>query len=342
MSIAPFKTAIIGFGKIGAGYADDPAMARYYPYATHAQVLAEHPAFSWEAVVDFSGEALSLARERWRVPYAFKNIDELIDRYEPEVVVLATPPENRREILDRLLTVRAVIVEKPLGISVGESKKFIEYCTRQKLLVQVNLWRRADEVFRRLAENELARLVGQIQVVFGIYGNGLLNNGTHMVDFIRMLIGEIRAVQALNSKVSCYRAGPLKGDMNIPFNLYLHNGLVATFQPVKFEYYRENGLDIWGEKGRLAIMQEGLGIYFYPRSNNRAMQDEQEISSNVPEIIESTVGNALYLLYSNLAMSLLGETALWSSGQSALRSEDVINAIFDSFNSNGKIIELSS
>ena len=41
------RTVLVGCGEVGAGYATDPLMARHYPYATHAQVLAAHPAFAW-------------------------------------------------------------------------------------------------------------------------------------------------------------------------------------------------------------------------------------------------------------------------------------------------------
>ena len=61
-------TVVIGFGKVGAAYADDPLTGKYYSYVTHAQVLANHPSFEWKAVVDVSDEALQLAEEQWQIP----------------------------------------------------------------------------------------------------------------------------------------------------------------------------------------------------------------------------------------------------------------------------------
>lgn len=341
MSLLPLRTAVIGFGKIGAGYADDPVMARHYPYATHAQVLAEHPAFAWQAVVDPSDEALSLARKRWHIPHACRDLDELSARFAPEVLVLATPPEGRTDILLRFPRVKAVVVEKPLGRNAQEREAFVAYCAARELLVQVNLWRRSDAFFRKLAETELSRLVGGVQAVFGIYGNGLLNNGTHMVDFARMLFGEIAAVQALGTPDAAYPAGPLRNDLNIPFLLQMQDGPPVVFHPVRFEHYRENGLDIWGEKGRLAILQEGLGIYFFPRRDNRAMRHEREIASDVPQRLESTVGSALYRAYDNLAAALAGQAPLWSPLASARKSEAAVQAIFESLQGRGETVALS-
>ena len=42
--------------------------------------------------------------------------------------------------------------------------------------------------------------VGKIQTGTIIYGNGLKNNGIHFIDQIRMILGEVSSVQALNKK----------------------------------------------------------------------------------------------------------------------------------------------
>ena len=340
MTRPELHTVLVGFGKVGAGYAEDPVIARYYPYATHAQVLAVHPDFAWEAVVDLSDAALEIARNRWKIPFVVHSIEELMPHYQPEIAVIATPPESRLAIIEQLPTLRAVLVEKPLGLTVAEGQDFLDNCNRRGIWVQVNLWRRADETFRSFAAGRLTELVGQPQAVFGVYGNGLLNNGTHMVDFVRMLFGEIEAVQAIGGAIS-YPAGPIPGDVNVPFSLRLHSGLVVTMQPIRFEHYRENSLDIWGEKARLAIVQEGLGIFLYPRCENRAMQGEREIASDQPQVLESTVGRAFYQIYSNLAAVVHGEASLWSPGESALQTAKVIQAVLDSAQGGGTLIEVN-
>lgn len=338
--IPRLRTVVIGFGKIGERYAEDPVMARYYPYATHAQVLAVHPSFEWKAVVDPSDAALERARNRWKISHLAKSVEELTRRYRPEVAVIATPPESRSAIIEQLPTLRAVLVEKPLGITVAAGQDFLDHCNRRGILVQVNLWRRADETSRSFAAGRLTELVGQPQAVFGVYGNGLLNNGTHMIDFVRMLFGEIEAAQAIGG-VMPYPAGPIPGDVNVPFSLRLHGGLVVTMQPIRFEHYRENSLDIFGEKGRLAIVQEGLGIFAYPQRENRAMQGEREIACDQPQVLASTVGHAFYHVYSNLATAVRGEASLWSPGHSALRTARVIQAVLDSTQGRGPLIEVN-
>lgn len=308
------------------GYAADATMARYYPYATHAQVLRNHPAFDWCAVVDPDHAARNMAVCDWGVAGAVADVSALGPLAEQiEVVVIATPPESRMNVIEALPNLRAVLAEKPLGIDLASAQAFLDACQRRGIVVQVNLWRRADARFRALAGGELAELVGKVQIVVGVYGNGLKNNGTHMVDMARMLFGEIDSVQRINSEP--YVEGPIPGDMNAAFALRTITGEVVTLLPLRFENYRENGFSIWGGNGRLDIMNEGLTIRHYPKVANRAMAGEYEIAADAPRELSSTVGDALYRMYENLACVLDQGEELWSSGSSALITTKVIEAM---------------
>jgi len=319
----PFRTVLIGFGKMGAGFGRDPVMARYFQYASHAQVLASHPLFSWEAVVDPSEKALAVARDQYHTPVLAHNVEELKRLYAPEVAVLATPTRGRLELLSHLPSLKGLVVEKPLGTSLAEGRELVDFCRQKGIAVQVNFWRRGDEFYRDLASRGMKDLVGEPYAVFGIYGNGLRNNGSHVIDFVRMLFGEIRSAEVLWPETS-FVEGPIAEDRNLHFLLMLESGVKAVFQAIPFRSYREIGLDIWGEKGRLSFMQESLGIYLYPRVQNRAIQDEWEVASDQPRVFAPTCGNALYRMYDNLAAVLTSGVSLWSPGEEALKVEKII------------------
>ena len=302
-------------------------MARHYQYATHAQVLADHPDFEWLAVVDSNPERLRTAESDWSVGRTAADVRELGSVAEEiEVAVLATPPDTRLTIVENLPNLRAILVEKPLGVRLQDAREFLDACKRRQILVQVNLWRRADECFQTLAAGELEELVGRPQAAMGFYGNGLKNNGTHMIDFTRMLFGEVQAVQLLGIGTG-FREGPLEGDVNLQFALQLESGLVVCWNALRFEFYREVGLIVWGEKGRLEVLNEGLTIRHYPVTANRAMTGEREVSSDRGSTLEATVGMALFRMYDNLADAVLRNVELWSPGQSALEASRTVEAI---------------
>lgn len=323
-----YRTALIGFGKMAQGYSHDAAMALYYPYASHAQVLRDNPRFDWCAVVDPDEGARSSAIRDWGISNSVPSPEAIAGREEIEVAVLATPPERRLGALDSLPALKAVLVEKPLGVDLESARVFVEACRERNILVQVNLWRRADKALARLAKGELQNRIGRVQAATFVYGNGLRNNGTHMVDLARIFFGEIARVQRIGAGEG-HVEGPIPGDANPTFAIVTETGLNVLFQPLSFAHYRENGVTLWGETGRLEIMNEGLVIQSCGMADNRAMQGEAEIAHDRPERLETSVGHALYRLYDDLAAALDADdaTRLCSPGVSALKTTAIVEAV---------------
>ena len=102
---------------------------------------------------------------------------------------------------------------------------------------------------------------------------------------------------------------------------------VTCMFPLGFESYRENGLDIWGKNARLSILEEGQRMLVYLPRPHPILEHTQQLDAVHPQIVESTLGNAFYRMYDNLAETIAGKTDLWSNGQSALETARVIEAI---------------
>jgi predicted dehydrogenase len=321
-----WKTALVGFGRIAAGYAEDPAQARWYPYASHAQVLRDHPAFDWQAVVDPSPAACAAAGARWGISRTAASAAALENAEEIEVAVLATPPDARRGIIECFPNLRAVIVEKPLGTNLENAEAFIAECRRCGILVAVNLPRRYDTDLRALAGGGLENRIGKPMAVFGTYGNGLRNNGTHLVDLIRMLFGSIASVGAVHG-CRPFAEGPIEGDINAPFFVVMESGLVTMVQPIRFSSYREVGLDIWAERGRLQLVHESLTAIETPVADNRQLSGAMELSHDNAKAHTTSVGRALYSVYDNLSAALQGHAALLCPGEEGLATMRVVEEL---------------
>lgn len=334
MNVSSFRTVLIGFGKIGVGYADDPVMARTLPYATHAQVLRDHAAFNWNDVVDPSPEALEQASNRWHIANTVSHIDLMSRANEIEVAVLATPPEARMGFIDKLPNLKAVVVEKPLGENLEMAEHFLEACDKRNILVQVNLPRRAERNMRALRDGGLKHGIGPVQAAFGVYGNGLNNNATHLIDLTRQLMGDVKSVQA-STAPPLQSPTPLPGDINVGFTLTMENDIVVMVQPLEFSHYREIGLDLWGEKGRLSILNEGYTLIEAKRFPNRLISTDHEIACDVAKSSTTDIGHALFDLYDNLSCALKENVPLLSPGTNALQTMKVVTAIRASYSADG-------
>ena len=294
-------------------------MGQYFKYPTHASVLREHPAFEWVAVVDPSEQARGRARSEYGIEHVVARLEELPVDLAADVAVVATPPGERGQILSQMRSIRAAIIEKPLGADISRYEGLPQ-------MIQVNYLRRADELIRSLASGGLAKMIGDVQVGYLIYGGGLFNMGGHLIDLVRMLCGEVESVCAIGLPRE-HRDTAGNVDWAASFALRLASGATILAGPIDFRYYREAGLDLWGTKGRLTILQEGLRVCRYPVTENRGLENANEIASDAPVQINPTIGTALFNLYSNLADALASRDLLWSSLENAYRTERVLNAI---------------
>lgn len=326
--MTPLKTALVGFGKIAQGYARDPVMAKLMQYTSHAQVLRDHPDFDFCAVVDSAPPALKQAQSDYPEIVIASSCAELSTRDEIQILVLATPPDNRLSDIKVFNNLQAVIVEKPLGIDLKSSQDFLSYCQERNIKVQVNLLRRADALTNELSSGSLTKHIGKLQTGFGLYGNGIKNNGAHMVDLVRLLLGPIERVTALPGLA--FDEGPITGDINLPFVLTLASSQSIFFSPVRFGAFRENGLQLIGESGKLDYLHGGLSIYKTPLGPNRMVSGEMELVYDKPETITSTLGQAFYRMYDNLVDHINSGTPLCSPAQSALASTAIVQAILRS------------
>lgn len=330
------KTVIVGFGAIARGFAADPLMAKYFPIATHAQAIKGSKGFELIGVVDPSAEARAVAEKEWRVPAA-ADLAAAATAFDPDILVLATKPGTRTDALRAFPNVRGVMAEKPLGGEDGET--LVKLAAERNIPLQVHFWRRGDPTHRELAAGGLEKHVGAVQAVLGLYGNGLNNNGSHLIDAARFLFGEPVSAQAISELRPCTE-GPIPGDVQLPFALTFAGGFTMTAQPLDFRHYREVALDIWGTTGRLAVTQESLVVRAYPPAANRGLTGEMEINSDTGTIIPCRVGEALPALYANLAAAVAGKEDLLSSGEGALRTERVLAAILASAAGGGQPVTI--
>jgi len=330
---APYRTVLFGFGAIAQGLSADRKMARHFKFATHAQVLQSHPAFDWVATVEIDPVAHRLAAAR-SGGIVTAEVDAAVRACAPEIAVLAIPPAGRLAALRKLPGLKAVIVEKPLGRNFAEARRFVAYCAARKIAVQVCYWRRAEPLFAKLAANR-ARILGTVQAGFGLYGNGLRNNGSHLVDFVAMQAGRIVGVRAFGAaqKLS---ASPIAGDVAVAATLRLETGAHVAIQPVDFTHYREVALDLWGTRARRVFDQESLRVADFPIRANRGLDGAFEIASDRPATHPRLSGRSFYRLYDNLARALAGREMLCSSGHAALEVERIVDAILRSADAGGR------
>ncbi|WP_421782407.1 Gfo/Idh/MocA family oxidoreductase [Kiloniella litopenaei] len=333
------RTLITGFGAIADSLGEDPHMLRLHGEPCHALALQKTPRFSWDCVVDSDPHALERAQGVYAIPHCHSSLDNVPDKESYEAAVLTSPAHTRQSLLDTFPNLKAIMLEKPLGPDLDLAGHFLDQCESRNIQVQVNFWRRGVKDYLALAQgSELEKRIGTFQTGFALYGNGLFNNGSHLVDFIQFLLGPIQAVQAL-SEAERLEHSPIPGDYRLSLALTLASGAVITLQPLDFEHYREVSLDLWGTRGRISFAQECFNSYFFPVSENRTLDNAYEIAWDQMTTLPFSTLGALTSLYDNLYQSVTDPDAgLLSPASAALSKEKLLNQALLSARKGGTII----
>ena len=182
----PVRVALVGCGLIGALWdraaaTGEPATA---PSRTHAAAFSRHPGSRLVAVCDASLARAREAAALWAVPQAFDDVAAMLAAVPADLVVIATPSTVRQPVVAAVLAagVRHLVIEKPLATSVAEGQALLAALQAAGATALVNYSRRWDPSMRALRAQLQAQALGPLQRLLGIYGKGLTNNASHLID----------------------------------------------------------------------------------------------------------------------------------------------------------------
>ena len=184
------RAAILGCGRIAGAVAEPGGRP-----TTHAQGLigAGDGSFQLAAVSDADADRANAFAARWNAQVACTASD--LAAAGLDLVVVATPDTAHAADLLRLLAgprpPRLVVMEKPLCVSPDELAAIETALARQSgTAVVVNHSRRFDPAHRAVRELIATRRHGPVVGAHWVYYGGWLHIGVHLVDTLRMLLGD--------------------------------------------------------------------------------------------------------------------------------------------------------
>ncbi len=317
------NSCIIGFGSIAAKNVLDPVMSKNYRYCTHLQAIFKQRNLDLKLIFETSAKSRLAAKKMIKNIKVFEKIEKAMDIVKTiELLIITTPPDKRVEFIKKFPNIKSLIVEKPLGLNYLESEKFYKEIKKRNIKCTVNYWRRYVTQFKNLKNGYLKKILGNIQSVIAIYGNGIRNNGIHLIDFLRFLFGEISSVNfnyGYRSKES-----PIKNDLNIDFSGFFKSGIPFKFIPLDFNYYRDNGIKIIGEKGILSILNDCRVMFLNKTRKNKGISNFKEVNFSKNYFMKTDYDLALLNLYKEIKMKDNS-----SSIENAIVNEKIVQTLFE-------------
>lgn len=260
-----YRAAIIGCGRIGCGFDDDP---RREHVSTHAGAYTRTPGVELVALSDVDDAKLKQYGEKFRVRGLYHDYNEMLRREAVDVLSVCTWSQTHLQITRDAVAagVKAIFCEKPIADSLENAEAMVRCCAEAGVLLMINCQRRFDAMHRQLASLLRDGKLGKVQQVTCYYSGGITNNGAHLFDLLRFLFGEMAWVQGTLSQ----NPSSNPHDPNVDGWVKFRSGLLATVQACDSSEIAIFELNILGTEGRLSVRRFGFDLQF-----EEARQSEQ-------------------------------------------------------------------
>ncbi len=339
------KTALIGCGRIGFLLEKDPL--RYKPCTHYGGACAA--GLSVSHCCDINQERLDLFGSEARIPPAnrFRDYRALLQSARPELVIVATWTGSHDAVSVEAARcgARVIVLEKPMAPDLARCRMIIRECADRGAAIIINHERRYDNRYRKVKEFLGRGKIGVIKTVHASIltsgespssheegGGPLLHDGTHLVDMIRYLFGEITEVEGV-----FYREGRTRG--------YEDRALAWLTTEQRVEVFLEAGgsrnyfvfeLEISGTEGKIVIGNGYEKLFMGRRSRlYTGFRDVEEVP------FPSYKKNNCFLdLYLEAKRALSGDASVVSSGADGYKALEIVHAIYHSAYQNKKTIFL--
>ena len=272
--IMGIKVAIVGLGKIGFEYGLDEL--RVQP-SSHAECFASLSEIDKIAMCDVDVNKLEKARLLYYIAqealmepkYLFyTDYHEMTRDFQPDIVSIATPTSTHKQIACDVAAnpcVKTIFLEKPIAQSIQDAQYIINKCENNGIQLVVNYTRRWSTIYNRVS-GQLRGGMGKMILMVGHHHGPLLRTGTHMLDLFDLLANSpVEDVQAFGEPRKNYLPANVGGfdDLNINGIINFKNGIEAILISGEQKPYLLFELDIFGEKGRIQILQNGILVKTY-------------------------------------------------------------------------------
>lgn len=247
------------------------------------------------AVMRRDEEKLIDYAKRHGIPKYSTNYMDLMKDKEIDAIYIATPPHMHLfYATEAAKHHKAVYVEKPMALTVAECEEMIRVCNQYKVPLFVAYYRREHDRFKKAKSMIDLREIGEVMSFNYLYstnvppldknrdwlmdksiaGGGLLYDiGSHMIDIIMFLFGDLQMATGISSNISgTYEVndittGILKFKNGVQGNVHLSFNALES----------RDELTIIGSRGsiKMSIMSNDFTLYITKEDESYEIPFEQ-------------------------------------------------------------------
>jgi predicted dehydrogenase len=306
------RVLIVGCGNIAGGF-DKVRLSSDLPL-THAGAYTHDARFSIVACVEPDDNRRSEFMETWGVPLGFRSIDKLVRSDEQfDVISICSPTACHSHDIKAVLQLKPKLIfcEKPVANSLNETERLVNECSKANILLAVNYTRRWVPDITKLQSDIQAGHWGQLRSVVGTYNKGLLNNGSHMLDLLSLLLGSLNIIH-VGKPVQDF----FSDDQTIPVWLESSEGLPIHLVCGHAKDYSLFELQLFFSNGVLT-MEDG-GMFWRERRSidsptfkgYKNLDEGVRRAGKYPHAMLQSIDNIYSAIFEGTPLASTGESAL--------------------------------
>jgi UDP-N-acetyl-2-amino-2-deoxyglucuronate dehydrogenase len=311
--MSTYRAALIGCGRISH---------------RHAKAFLAQGNVEIVAGCDINAENLQQVCDEYGIPGRYADYQEMLAQ-EPnlDLISVCTYPKFHAEhtIAAAQSGAKGVLCEKPMCLGVDEAQAMIDACQENDTKLAVAFRHRQNPNFTRGRELIADGAIGDPMLAWCFLGNPIIDNGSHIVDMIRYLLGEPPAewVMGHTSRKAdtMYQGSPVEeaGNGLIAFQGGTR-GLIELGELVPANGFR---FRVWGSEGMLEASQRGVELF--DRAGRETLQSEP--NDGFAEQTRELIG------------WIEGEPEHRSPGESGKACTEILMAIYESARI-GQVVQL--
>lgn len=334
------KVGIVGAGLIGT---------------KRAKVISEDPNSELVAVSDVDVQKAQALKKYGRAGLRlYRDWQELVDDDSVEVVIAATPNAFLAPVsIASAQAKKHVLSEKPLGRNPDEASMMVKAAEENDVLLKVGFNHRYHPAYRKLMELHNDGRIGDLYFIRARYGHGarpgfekewranpelagggeLLDQGIHLIDLARNLIGEFTEVFGFVSTFD-WNIAPLEDNgFALLKNL---RGQIFSLHASWTQWKNLFSFEVFGSKGYLII--DGLGGSYGTETLRFGRRRPESGPPDEDTFVFDGSDDSFKLEWADFTNAIMTGTPYQATGKDGLQAMKLVYAIYESNRTGRKVV----
>lgn len=328
-----FNCGIVGLGRIGCGFDDNPEKKSIN---THAGAYTVTKNAKLTTLCDIDESKLVKYGKKYGVTSLYTDYKEMLNRQELDCLSICTLSDSHLEIVEEAVkhNLKGIFLEKPISNSLEDASRIIRLCRENGLKLQIDHHRRFVPFYYQIKDLINSEKFGKIQHCVIYYGAGIANTGSHVFDLARLFFGDIEWIEGAyssNSSNNLY-------DPNVDCKVKFKNNVMCYLFGFNLSNFGISEVDIFGSEARLSVNLYTATAQYYEKPHlNTGVLYKELVAKNLPNNGRT---DGIVLGVESLFNSIEKNTEPLCTGEDGYASLEAIIASLQSAQDNGSRVTL--